>query len=58
MSRKLKALEKQKIITKNNIPNTVPMGVCYVLTSKGKNLIPIFNSMCEWGKSYTTDSDT
>lgn len=52
LGRKLKELEKEGIIIKEVIPDTVPAGVCYILTEKGKDLLPVFVSICEWGKKY------
>ncbi len=52
LSRKLNTLEKQNIIIKRAIPDTIPLGVRYILTSKGESLLPIFESLCAWGKSY------
>ncbi|WP_106791129.1 helix-turn-helix domain-containing protein [Aquimarina sp. Aq78] len=55
LSRKLKILEKQKIIIKTIIPDSTPIGVRYILTSRGEDLLPIFENICEWGKSYSLD---
>ncbi|WP_412467934.1 winged helix-turn-helix transcriptional regulator [Pedobacter sp. KLB.chiD] len=52
LGRQLKELEKHAIIIKNEIPATVPIGIEYILTSKGKDLVPILKTLCDWGKSY------
>lgn len=52
LGRQLKELEVHAIITKNEIPDTVPVGIEYVLTNKGKDLVPILESLCDWGKVY------
>lgn len=50
LSRQLKELETHAIIVKRVIPDTVPTGIEYLLTSKGRDLIPILSSLCDWGK--------
>ena len=52
LSRQLKELEKHAVILKTEIPDTVPAGIEYILTTKGKDLIPILESLCNWGKIY------
>lgn len=52
LSRQLKELETHAIIVKKEIPNTVPIGIKYVLTNKGSDLVPILESLCDWGKVY------
>jgi DNA-binding HxlR family transcriptional regulator len=39
-------------LVKREIPNTVPMGIKYILTNKGIDLVPILDSLCNWGKLY------
>lgn len=53
LGRQLKELETHAIIVKKSIPDTVPPGIKYVLTSKGNDLVPILESLCEWGKVYS-----
>lgn len=53
LGRQLKELETHAIIIKKEIPDTVPVGIKYVLTNKGNDLVPILESLCEWGKVYS-----
>ena len=52
LARQLKELEAHAILVKREIPGTVPIGVRYVLTNKGQELIPILDGLCQWGKVY------
>ena len=52
LSRQLKELETHAILVRKVIPDTVPSGMEYILTSKGSDLIPILSSLCDWGKTY------
>jgi DNA-binding HxlR family transcriptional regulator len=52
LGRQLKELETHAIIIKKEIPDTVPFGIEYVLTNKGQELVPILESLCNWGKTY------
>jgi DNA-binding HxlR family transcriptional regulator len=52
LARQLKELESHAILVKRAIPNSVPMGVKYILTNKGVDLVPILDSLCKWGKLY------
>lgn len=52
LGRQLKELETHAIIVKKEIPETVPVGIKYVLTNKGNDLVPILKSLCDWGKTY------
>ncbi|WP_134090926.1 helix-turn-helix domain-containing protein [Olivibacter sp. XZL3] len=52
LGRQLKELETHAILVKREIPDTVPVGIEYLLTSKGNDLIPILESLCNWGKVY------
>lgn len=52
LGRQLKELETHAIIVKKEIPETVPAGIAYILTSKGLDLVPILESLCEWGKTH------
>jgi len=49
LSTQLKELENEGIILRKEYPQ-VPPKVEYSLTEKGKSLIPIVLTMCEWGK--------
>lgn len=52
LARQLKELETHAILVKREIPDTVPTGVKYILTNKGLDLVPILDSLCQWGKLY------
>ncbi|RKS96159.1 winged helix-turn-helix transcriptional regulator [Chryseobacterium defluvii] len=52
LGRQLKELETHRLIVKRELPDTVPMGIEYILTNKGKDIIPILKDLCEWGKEY------
>ena len=51
LTKRLLYLEEENIITKKNIDST-SQGHCYILTRKGKDLIPVIVSMSNWGKKY------
>jgi len=51
LSQQLKKLEVNNIIVKK-IYNEVPPKVEYRLTTEGKKLLPILDTMQEWGQSY------
>ncbi|GEP93320.1 transcriptional regulator, HxlR family [Chitinophaga terrae (ex Kim and Jung 2007)] len=52
LARQLKELESHAILVKRDIPDTVPVGKRYILTNKGLDLVPILDSLCNWGKLY------
>ena len=52
LARQLKELESHAILIKKEIPGTVPIGIAYILTNKGLDLVPILDSLCNWGKIY------
>lgn len=52
LSRQLKVLETHAIIIKKEIPETIPAGIEYAITNKGLDLVPILESLCNWGKTY------
>jgi len=52
LARQLKELESHAILVKREIPGTVPIGIKYILTNKGRDLVPILDSLCKWGKLY------
>jgi DNA-binding HxlR family transcriptional regulator len=52
LARQLKELESHAILVKREIPNTTPIGKKYILTNKGQDLVPILDSLCNWGKLY------
>ena len=52
LARQLKELEKHAILVKAEVPGTVPTGIKYILTNKGLDLVPILESLCDWGKIY------
>lgn len=53
LGRQLKELETHAILVKREIPDTVPVGIEYLLTSKGNDLVPILENLCNWGKVYS-----
>ncbi len=48
LSANLKELEADKLVIRHEYPQ-IPPKVEYSLTERGKSLIPILDSMCEWG---------
>ena len=48
LSYTLKELENDRLIHREEFPQ-IPPKVEYSLTQRGKSLIPILDSMCEWG---------
>lgn len=57
LARQLKELESHAIVVKREIPDTVPVGKRYILTNKGQDLIPILDSLCNWGKLYASGKE-
>ncbi|MFY1047733.1 winged helix-turn-helix transcriptional regulator [Chryseobacterium sp. GP-SGM7] len=57
LGRQLKELETHAIIVKKEILDTVPVGIEYVLTNKGLDLVPILESLCDWGKVYESGKE-
>lgn len=57
LARQLKELETHAILVKKEIPNSVPIGIEYVLTNKGLDLVPILESLCDWGKQYANGKE-
>lgn len=49
LSLTLKELEKEQLIIRTEYPQ-IPPKVEYSLSKRGESLIPILNSMCEWGE--------
>ena len=52
LARQLKELENHAILVKVEVPDSIPIGIKYVLTNKGNDLVPILESLCDWGKVY------
>lgn len=48
LSTTLKELEADELVHREEYPQ-IPPKVEYSLTERGKSLIPILDSMCEWG---------
>ena len=55
LSQRLDDLERHGIITKKSF-SEVPPRVEYVLTKKGKDLIPVLQQMASWGEKYYDSS--
>ncbi len=51
LSLTLKELETAQLINRKEYPQ-IPPKVEYSLTERGKSLIPILDSMCEWGENW------
>jgi DNA-binding HxlR family transcriptional regulator len=51
LTKTLRELEKDRIISRKVYPE-VPPKVEYSLTPKGESVLPILDSLCEWGKKY------
>ena len=54
LSSNLKELEEDGLVIRQEYPQ-VPPKVEYSLTEMGKSLIPILDSMCEWGDVHRKD---
>ena len=52
LARQLKELENHAILVKVEVPDSTPTGIKYILTNKGNDLVPILESLCDWGKLY------
>lgn len=53
LSANLKELEADQLVHREEYPQ-IPPKVEYSLTERGKSLIPILDSMCEWGHLHRT----
>lgn len=49
LSSSLKELEADKLVHREEYPQ-IPPKVEYSLTERGKSLIPILDTMCDWGE--------
>ena len=54
LSSNLKELEADQLIVRKEYPQ-IPPKVEYSLSDRGKSLIPILVSMCEWGGKHKND---
>ena len=50
----LKELEADRLVHREEYPQ-IPPKVEYSLTERGKSLIPILDSMCDWGELHRAD---
>ena len=53
LTQQLRELEEDGFVFRH-VFTQVPPRVEYSLTSSGKSILPILNSMCEWGLQYIT----
>ena len=51
LSQTLKELERDDLVNRKEYPQ-IPPKVEYSLTEIGKSLIPILDSLCEWGDNH------
>lgn len=51
LSATLKELELDKLVSRKEYPQ-IPPKVEYSLTERGQSLIPILDSLCEWGENH------
>ncbi|WP_057737550.1 winged helix-turn-helix transcriptional regulator [Liquorilactobacillus uvarum] len=51
LTRSLETLTSEKIISNNLIGNKPPFKSEYYLTTKGKSLVPLMQSLNDWGKN-------
>lgn len=51
LSSTLKEMEMDKLVLRKEYPQ-IPPKVEYSLTERGQSLIPILDSLCEWGNDY------
>ena len=56
LTKTLRELEKDRILNRKVYPE-VPPKVEYSLTHKGESVLPILDSLCEWGKKYCEEED-
>ena len=56
LTKTLRELEKDRIINRKVYPE-VPPKVEYSLTTKGESVLPILDSLCEWGKKYCEEEE-
>lgn len=54
LSNKLKELESDGLIIRHEYPQ-VPPKVEYMLSEKGKSLMPILQSICQWGHEHINE---
>lgn len=57
LSNKLKELESDGIIIRREYPG-VPPKVEYFLSEMGLSLMPVLQSICQWGHEHMPDADT
>ncbi len=55
LSQQLKELEADGLVYREEY-HQIPPKVEYSLTEKGMSLIPVLNTMCEWGRAHIGES--
>jgi DNA-binding HxlR family transcriptional regulator len=56
LSQRLDSMEQARVITKKHFAEAPPR-VEYALTEKGEDLLPILQSMANWGTKYPVESE-
>jgi DNA-binding HxlR family transcriptional regulator len=56
LTQQLRELERHEVVARKVYPQ-VPPKVEYSLTPRGRSLLPIVASMCEWGKRWQSKLD-
>ena len=56
LSSQLKELENDGLVLRKEFPQ-VPPKVEYSLSERGLSLMPVLNSMCDWGIAHRIESD-
>lgn len=52
LATRINDLVAQDLITKEEIPNTIPLQITYFVTTKGEELLSLVNKLCHWNKNW------